>query len=91
MLHYYAATEIVRWEDFELEYENPDDKYSSFGNGVTTDGFVPDRFPWVHPPPEQNVAPPKYEPFPSAFGFPSWMWFRGKIKLSHILSAKVSS
>ncbi|CAP97906.1 Pc22g06180 [Penicillium rubens Wisconsin 54-1255] len=33
VLHYYAATEIVRWEDFDLVYENPDEKYASFGNG----------------------------------------------------------
>lgn len=62
VLHYYAATEIVRWEDFDLVYENPDDKYASFGNGVTSDGFVPNNFPWVHPPtdfrkPEVNVEP----------------------------------
>ncbi|KGO78366.1 hypothetical protein PITC_068290 [Penicillium italicum] len=62
VLHYYAATEIVRWEDFDLVYENPDDKYASFGNGVTIDGFVPNHFPWVHPPtdfgkPERNVEP----------------------------------
>lgn len=50
VLHYYAATEIVRWEDFDLEYENPAEKYASFGNGVTTDGFVPEQFPWVIPP-----------------------------------------
>ena len=50
VLHYYAATTIVRWEDFDLEYANPSDKYSSFGNGVTLDGFCPDNFPWVHPP-----------------------------------------
>ncbi|KAJ6189336.1 hypothetical protein N7519_004244 [Penicillium mononematosum] len=62
VLHYYAATEIVRWEDFDLVYENPDEKYASFGNGVTIDGFVPNRFPWVHPPtdiqkPEMNAEP----------------------------------
>jgi hypothetical protein len=62
VLHYYAATEIVRWEDFDLVYENPDEKYASFGNGVTIDGFVPSRFPWVHPPtdiekPEMNAEP----------------------------------
>ncbi|KAI2730638.1 hypothetical protein CBS147332_2490 [Penicillium roqueforti] len=62
VLHYYAATEIIRWEDFDLVYENPDEKYASFGNGVTVDGFVPDHFPWVHPPtefqkPERNAEP----------------------------------
>ncbi|KAJ5380348.1 uncharacterized protein N7496_002776 [Penicillium cataractarum] len=54
VLHYYAATEIIRWEDFDLEYENPAEKYASFGNGVTADGFVPDRFPWVIPPLQQK-------------------------------------
>ncbi|KAJ5205949.1 hypothetical protein N7491_003427 [Penicillium cf. griseofulvum] len=70
VLHYYAATEIVRWEDFDLVYENPDEKYASFGNGVTIDGFVPNRFPWVIPPTDvqklgrntepayQGIAPP---------------------------------
>jgi hypothetical protein len=51
VLHYYAATEIIRWEDFHLEYENANDtKYDSFGNGVTAVGFVPDQYPWVHRP-----------------------------------------
>ncbi|CRL30896.1 Flavin-containing monooxygenase-like [Penicillium camemberti] len=50
VLHYYKATEIIRWEDFGLVYENPGDQFASFGNGVTADGFVPNRFPWLHPP-----------------------------------------
>lgn len=54
VLHYYAATEIIRWEDFDLEYENPAERYASFGNGVTADGFVPDQFPWVIPPIQQQ-------------------------------------
>lgn len=54
VLHYYAATEIIRWEDFDLEYENPAEKYASFGNGVTAEGFVPDQFPWVIPPIQQE-------------------------------------
>ncbi|KAF9890793.1 hypothetical protein FE257_005363 [Aspergillus nanangensis] len=45
ILHYYAATEIVRWEDFDLRFEGH--AFGSFGNGVTADGFVPDSFPWV--------------------------------------------
>ncbi|KAJ5762289.1 uncharacterized protein N7511_005671 [Penicillium nucicola] len=47
VLHYYAATEIIRWEDFDLVYQNAGDNYASFGNGVTAVGFVPDQFPWV--------------------------------------------
>ncbi|KUM57415.1 hypothetical protein ACN42_g9774 [Penicillium freii] len=50
VLHYYKATEIIRWEDFGLVYESPGDQFASFGNGVTADGFVPNRFPWLHPP-----------------------------------------
>jgi hypothetical protein len=62
VLHYYAATEIIRWEDFDLEYEDPADKYASFGNGVTADGFVPDQFPWVIPPiSQQDPVPVKCE------------------------------
>ncbi|CAG8122926.1 unnamed protein product [Penicillium olsonii] len=50
VIHYYKATEIVRWEDFDLVYKNPGNKYESFGNGVTADGFVPNQFPWHHSP-----------------------------------------
>ncbi|PYI32725.1 monooxygenase [Aspergillus indologenus CBS 114.80] len=45
--HYYAATEIVRWKDFDLCFEDPAQKYASFGNGVTEDGFAPESIPWV--------------------------------------------
>ncbi|KAE8151415.1 monooxygenase [Aspergillus avenaceus] len=45
--HYYAATNIIRWEDFDLEFRCPEQKYNSFGNGVTLDGLVPDKFPWL--------------------------------------------
>ncbi|GAB1192826.1 hypothetical protein APSETT444_002023 [Aspergillus pseudonomiae] len=48
--HYFAATEIVRWEDFDLVFEDPAQKYMSFGNGVTMDGFKPESIPWVQPP-----------------------------------------
>ncbi|PHH72692.1 hypothetical protein CDD80_4377 [Ophiocordyceps camponoti-rufipedis] len=47
ILHYYAATEIVRWEDYELGFIDEDQKYSSFGNGVTLGGFDPESFPWL--------------------------------------------
>lgn len=30
MLHYYAATKIVRWKDFGLECEDPSDKFGGF-------------------------------------------------------------
>jgi hypothetical protein len=56
VLHYYAATEIIRWEDFDLEYENPAERYASFGNGVTADGFVPNQFPWLIPPIQQQPS-----------------------------------
>ncbi|KAK2469089.1 hypothetical protein H9L39_19357, partial [Fusarium oxysporum f. sp. albedinis] len=32
ILHYYAATEIVRWEDYDLKFEEDDQKFASFGN-----------------------------------------------------------
>lgn len=70
VLHYYAATEIIRWEDFELEYEDPADKYASFGNGVTADGFVPDQFPWViSPHSQQDPVPVKCALPPRPLGF----------------------
>ncbi|KAG6001588.1 hypothetical protein E4U21_004072 [Claviceps maximensis] len=47
ILHYYAATEIVRWEDFELQFQNKAQKYASFGNGITEKGFTPDMLPWL--------------------------------------------
>ncbi|OJK00104.1 hypothetical protein ASPACDRAFT_42686 [Aspergillus aculeatus ATCC 16872] len=52
--HYYAATEIVRWEDFDLRFEDPTQKYASFGNGVTEDGFAPEFIPWVLTPQGQQ-------------------------------------
>ncbi|RAH67444.1 flavin-containing monooxygenase [Aspergillus aculeatinus CBS 121060] len=52
--HYYAATEIVRWEDFDLRFEDPTQKYASFGNGVTEDGFAPEFIPWVLTPEGQQ-------------------------------------
>ncbi|KAF5702837.1 monooxygenase [Fusarium globosum] len=32
MLHYYAATKIVRWEDYDMEFEDKKQKFTSFGN-----------------------------------------------------------
>jgi hypothetical protein len=78
VLHYYAATEIVRWEDFELEYEDATESFSSFGNGVTSDGFVPNQFPWVYPPTQQGAAP-KVRLFAQDR-------VRGKFKLCRLLS-----
>ncbi|KAJ5961998.1 hypothetical protein N7501_006939 [Penicillium viridicatum] len=87
VLHYYAATEIVRWEDFDLVYENPDEKYASFGNGVTIDGFVPNHFPWLHPPtdiqkPERNV-----EPASRVLAPPSNVLYRVTSQVLHLLGA----
>jgi hypothetical protein len=76
VLHYYAATEIVRWEDFELDYENPDEKYGSFGNGVTADGFVPNEFPWLHPPTIVPQPERKAEPATQVLAAPSNILFR---------------
>ncbi|CAG8901248.1 unnamed protein product [Penicillium egyptiacum] len=47
MLHYYRATQTIRWEDFELRHFSPSLRYDSFGNGLTVEGFVPEEFPWV--------------------------------------------
>uniref|UniRef100_A0A0D2YCS3 L-ornithine N(5)-monooxygenase n=1 Tax=Fusarium oxysporum (strain Fo5176) TaxID=660025 RepID=A0A0D2YCS3_FUSOF len=47
ILHYYAATEIVRWEDYDLEFDEDNQKFASFGNGITVEGFTPDSIPWL--------------------------------------------
>ncbi|KAJ5779388.1 hypothetical protein N7457_007108 [Penicillium paradoxum] len=63
VLHYYAATEIVRWEDFDLVHETLNEKFGSFGNGVTAEGFAPNRIPWLHHPtndPEPEKRPASY-------------------------------
>ncbi|KAF4990498.1 hypothetical protein FGRMN_8429 [Fusarium graminum] len=46
--HYYAATEIVRWEDFDLKYEADGQGFACFGNGITVEGFSPDNIPWLY-------------------------------------------
>lgn len=48
ILHYYAATEIVRWEDYDLRFKEDAQKFASFGNGVTLEGFAPKDLPWLH-------------------------------------------
>lgn len=47
MLHYAETVKIVRWEDFDLTFENAKNKYASLGNGVTVNGFAPDSVPWL--------------------------------------------
>ncbi|KAK8040101.1 monooxygenase [Apiospora rasikravindrae] len=47
ILHYYRATEVVRWEDFDLRFQDGGMKYGSFGNGITSEGFVPKGIPWL--------------------------------------------
>ncbi|EGU71770.1 hypothetical protein FOXB_17720, partial [Fusarium oxysporum f. sp. conglutinans Fo5176] len=47
ILHYYAATEIVRWEDYDLDFDDDNQKFASFGNGITVEGFTPDSIPWL--------------------------------------------
>ncbi|VTT60167.1 unnamed protein product [Fusarium fujikuroi] len=47
ILHYYSATEIVRWEDYDLKFEDDDQKFASFGNGITVEGFTPKSIPWL--------------------------------------------
>ncbi|KAK8109564.1 monooxygenase [Apiospora kogelbergensis] len=50
ILHYYKATEVIRWEDFDLRFQDESTKYGSFGNGITCDGFAPKEIPWLHSP-----------------------------------------
>ncbi|KAI3129808.1 hypothetical protein CBS147326_6257 [Penicillium roqueforti] len=87
VLHYYAATEIIRWEDFDLVYENPDEKYASFGNGVTVDGFVPDHFPWVHPPTEFQKPERNAEPTSQVLAPQSSMLYRVTSQILQLLGA----
>ncbi|KAI3570579.1 hypothetical protein IWW34DRAFT_903256, partial [Fusarium oxysporum f. sp. albedinis] len=47
ILHYYAATEIVRWEGYDLKFEQDDQKFASFGNGITEEGFTPKSITWL--------------------------------------------
>ncbi|KAG5918635.1 hypothetical protein E4U53_004077 [Claviceps sorghi] len=47
MLHYYAATEMVRWEDYDLRFQDETHRYASFGNGITEAGFDPETLPWL--------------------------------------------
>ncbi|KAI1066531.1 hypothetical protein LB506_008127 [Fusarium annulatum] len=48
MLHYYAATKIVRWEDYDIEFEDKKQRFASFGNGITIEGFDPENIPWIY-------------------------------------------
>lgn len=48
MLHYYAATKIVRWEDYDIEFEDKKQRFASFGNGITIEGFNPENIPWIY-------------------------------------------
>ncbi|KAJ5544974.1 hypothetical protein N7535_006639 [Penicillium sp. DV-2018c] len=91
VLHYYAATEIVRWEDFELNYENPDDKYGSFGNGVTADGFVPNKFPWLHPPPTVPQPERKAKLATKVLAAPSNVLFRVMSQVLRMLGGRTHS
>ncbi|KAJ5121352.1 uncharacterized protein N7515_009313 [Penicillium bovifimosum] len=59
LLHYYRATELIRWEDFDLRHRSATQPYGSFGNGLTEDGFVPEKFPWVNVPDESSLCEKK--------------------------------
>ncbi|WJG35909.1 uncharacterized protein FOBCDRAFT_140752, partial [Fusarium oxysporum Fo47] len=48
IVHYYAATEIVRWEDYDIRFENDKQKFASYGNGITREGYTPDSIPWLN-------------------------------------------
>jgi hypothetical protein len=87
VLHYYAATEIVRWEDFKLVHENPDERYGTFGNGVTQDGFVPHQFPWVHHPPNGEKAERKPDQAAQLLVTTSNVLVRVKSQVMHTLGS----
>lgn len=38
---------MIRWEDFDFIWSNPNNKYSSFGNGVPVQGVAPEFPPWL--------------------------------------------
>jgi hypothetical protein len=37
----------VRWEDYDLKFDEDEQKFASFGNGITVEGFTPDSIPWL--------------------------------------------
>ncbi|VTT82025.1 unnamed protein product [Fusarium fujikuroi] len=43
MLHYYTATKIVRWEDYDMEFEDKKQKFASFGNDKIDDFGVEEQ------------------------------------------------
>ena len=47
ILHYLRTTELLRWEDFDFEWEH-ENKYASLGNGVTSEGFAAEHPPWLN-------------------------------------------
>ncbi|EWZ29018.1 hypothetical protein FOZG_17311 [Fusarium oxysporum Fo47] len=38
---------FVRWEDYDLKFDEDEQKFASFGNGITVEGFTPDSIPWL--------------------------------------------
>ncbi|KAF2993663.1 hypothetical protein E8E13_000449 [Curvularia kusanoi] len=49
-LHYAQAVRIVRWEDYDLAFEDSEQRFGSFGNGITCDGICSENIPWLHAP-----------------------------------------
>ncbi|KAL2202390.1 monooxygenase [Sarocladium strictum] len=45
--HFLQATSLVRWEDFDFKWSDPANKYASFGNGITKEGFAFESPPWL--------------------------------------------
>lgn len=45
--HYVQATSTVRWEDFDLSWADPENKYASFGNGILKEGVASASPPWL--------------------------------------------
>ncbi|KAH7304640.1 monooxygenase [Rhexocercosporidium sp. MPI-PUGE-AT-0058] len=44
--HFMKTTEIIRWEDYDFVFQDPEQKYSSLGNGITREKFTADIPPW---------------------------------------------
>ena len=45
--HYIRTTSLIRWEDFDLVWANPENKYESLGNGITEESVAVDSPSWV--------------------------------------------
>ena len=44
--HFMRATELIRWEDYDFVFDDPEQKYLSLGNGITKEKFAAEIPPW---------------------------------------------